>query len=384
MKIRVLEGIAMISKYCTRVEDLERLTEEERGGIQMVADVYPLRVSEYYASLIDWEDPLDPLRRIVIPDPGELEPWGRMDPSSESSFTVAPGLQHKYRETALLLVSDACGGQCRFCFRKRIFIGERRESVRDLPHALEYIRRHTEITNVLLTGGDPLMLDTDRLESIVRRIREIEHVHIIRIGSKLPAYDPGRILDDPRLLEMFERHSTAEKRIYVMSHFNHPRELSDAALEALALLQKSGAIVTNQTPLLRGINDDPDVLAALFKRLSFIGVPPYYVFQCRPAVGNRIFCVPLEEGYTIFERARMSCSGLAKRARFVMSHASGKIEVVGVTGGYTFMKYHQAADPDNLGRFMVFRANPAAYWFDDYLNPVHDAPPFPSGFPVSG
>ncbi len=374
----------MTSKYFARVEELKHLIEEEREAIQRVADVYPLRVSEYYASLVDWEDPLDPLRRIVIPDPGELEPWGRADPSSESTYTVAPGLQHKYRETALLLVSNACGGQCRFCFRKRLFIGEHEETVQDLSRALEYLRLHPEITNVLLTGGDPLMLGTERLESIVRRIREIDHIQIIRIGSKLPAYDPQRILDDPRLLEMFERYSTQKKRIYVMSHFNHPRELSDTALEGLALLQKSGVIVTNQTPLLRGVNDDPDVLAALFKRLSFIGVPPYYVFQCRPATGNRSFCVPLEEGYTIFERARMSCSGLAKRARFVMSHASGKIEVVGRSDEYTFMKYHQAADPDNLGRFMVFKANPAAYWFDDYLNPIHDASPYPSGSPVNG
>ena len=128
----------------------------------------------------------------------------------------------------------------------------------------------------------------------------------------------------------------------------------------------------NQTPLIRGINDDPEVLAALFDKLSFIGANPYYVFQCRPSVGNRTFAVPVEESYRIFEQARSRCSGLAKRARFVISHATGKIEVLGKTDRHTYFKYNQAADPGDLGRFMVYKSNPEAYWFDDYTELVDE------------
>ncbi|WP_243670014.1 hypothetical protein [Methanoculleus chikugoensis] len=191
----------------------------------------------------------------------------------------------------------------------------------------------------------------------------------------MPAYNPFRIINDPTLLDMIRDYSMDEKRIYIMAQFNHPRELTDAACRAVALLQDAGAVVMNQTPLIRGINDDPGgVLAALFDKLSFIGANPYYVFQCRPSIGNRTFAVPVEESYRIFEQARTICSGgLAKRARFVMSHATGgKIEVLGKTDRHTYFKYNQAADPEDLGRFMVYKSNPEAYWFDDYTELVDE------------
>ena len=186
----------------------------------------------------------------------------------------------------------------------------------------------------------------------------------------MPAYDPYRIINDPALLDAIREYSLGEKSIYIMAQFNHPRELTEVACRAVALLQDAGAVIMNQTPLIRGINDDPVVLSRLLGRLSFIGVNPYYVFQCRPTTGNRPFAVPVEESYRIFERARATCSGLSKQARFVMSHATGKIEVVGMTGEHIFFKYNQAADPNDLGRFMVYRGNPEAYWFDDYTELV--------------
>ncbi len=188
----------------------------------------------------------------------------------------------------------------------------------------------------------------------------------------MPAFNPYRIVDDPALPDLIREYSTEEKRIYIMAQFNHPRELTEIARQGLSLLQDAGAMIMNQTPLIRGINDDPEVLARLFKELSFIGVAPYYVFQCRPTVGNRTYAVPVEESYQIFEQARGMCSGLAKRARFVMSHATGKIEVVGRTPEYTFFKYNQAADPANIGRFMVYKSNPEAYWFDEYTELVDE------------
>ena len=224
----------------------------------------------------------------------ELDTWGVLDASNEESYTRVPGLEHKYDSTALLLVNDVCGAYCRFCFRKRLFMDGNDEVVRDVSHGLEYIAAHPEITNVLLTGGDPLLTSTRQLRNIISQLREIDHVHIIRIGSKMPAFNPYRIINDTKLHAMFREFSTPEKRIYVMCHFNHPRELTEVAAEGLSVLRQSGVITVNQTPIIAGINDDPDVLAELFNKCSFYGVPPYYVFQCRPTLGNRMFSTRVE------------------------------------------------------------------------------------------
>ncbi|WP_292518170.1 KamA family radical SAM protein [Methanoculleus sp.] len=358
--------------YVASLDKVASIGAKERAELARVTDLFAFRSNSYYLSLIDWEDTKDPIRRLIIPSLEELEPWGHLDPSSEHRYTRAPGLQHKYRETALLLVSDLCGGLCRYCFRKRLFIRDAREVNKDISEGLAYIRDHPEINNVLLTGGDPLTLKTDQLLDTVRQLRDIDHVGIIRIGTKMLAYNPYRVINDPGLLDMIRKYSHDQKRIYIMAQFNHPRELTDAARQAVSLLQDAGAIIMNQTPLLRDVNDSPGVLAGLFNRLASIGVHPYYVFQCRPTTGNRPFAVPVEESYRIFEQARSVCSGLAKRARFVISHATGKIEVVGKTGEFTYFKYNQAANPEDRGRFMVYKSNPDAYWFDDYTDLVDE------------
>jgi lysine 2,3-aminomutase len=357
-------------KYLTKLDQIDELGDEERSALKKVTEKFVFRTNDYYRSLIDWNDPDDPIRRIVIPDIEELEEWGGLDASNESIYTATPGLQHKYERTALLLVTDVCGGYCRFCFRKRLFINGRDEIARDVTEGIRYIRKHEKITNVLLSGGDPLMLSTNKLERIISQIREIKHVQIIRIGTKMPAFNPYRIIDDPSLLEMIRKYSTDQKRIYVMVQFNHPKELTDAAIEAIRLLIEAGAIIANQTPMIRGVNDDPKTLSTLFKKLSFIGVVPYYVFQCRPTAGNRAFVAPVEETYEIFHRAQVDCSGLAKRARLVMSHSTGKIEVVGKTDAHTFFRYHRAADPEQIADFLIFKSDPDACWFDDYDEPV--------------
>lgn len=364
MDTEIKSGIKL--KYRTRIEQLEHLSEAERAQLDKVTAQFAFRGNDYYLSLIDWDDPNDPIRRIIVPDIRELDEWGRLDPSDEDSYTIIPGLEHKYNSTVLLLISNVCDGICRYCFRKRVFIEPQREYLRDLPTALQYIREHTEVTNVLLTGGDPLALTTPKLEHIISQLREIEHVEIIRIGTKVPAFKPYRIVEDPTLPEMINTYSTEAKKIYVMTHFVHPRELTDLAVQAVDILQRCGATVANQCPLIRGVNDNPEVLAELFGKLSFIGAVPYYVFQCRPAVGNKAYTVPIEEGYEIFERAKALVSGLAKRARFVMSHSSGKIEIVGKTEESVYFKYHRAACDADSGEFLMFKSNPKAYWLDDY------------------
>jgi KamA family protein len=368
----------MDPKYVTSVSELDNLiglAPKEREKMETVTDLFPFRSNDYYLSLIDWKDRHDPLRRIVIPDPRELKLGGSADPSCEKDYTKKPGLQHKYDQTGLLLLTDVCGGICRFCFRKRLFMSCEREAVRDVSENIDYIREHREITNVLLTGGDPLTLETRKLESILRELREIPHVNIIRIGSKMLAYNPYRILNDRDLLYVLSRYSTPEKRIYLMAHFNHPREMTEVSIQAAEALRKAGVIVVNQTPILNGINNDPEILTTLFRRLSFAGISPYYVFQCRPTTGNHLFQVPVEQSYEILQRSWQACSGLAKRARFVMSHATGKIEIVGKTAEHVFMRYHQAAEKADIGKFMVFQANPFARWFDDYRHVLTDFEP---------
>jgi len=361
-------------RYVTQIEQLEQLKQAERAELAQVVERFSFHSNEYYLSLIDWDDPEDPIRRLIIPNLRELEEWGRLDPSDEKSYCIMPGLEHKYNSTALLLVSSACEGICRYCFRKRVFMNPRNECVQDMPAAIQYIREHKEITNVLLTGGDPLVLKPSKLRDIVRQLREVEHVRIIRIGSRVPAFNPHRIIDEPILLEMIEEYSTAQKRMYVMTHFVHPRELTEPAIRAAGLLQKAGAITANQTPLIRGVNDDPEVMAELLANLSFIGVVPYYIFQCRPAVGNKAYTVPIEEGYEIIERAKARVSGLAKRVRFVMSHSTGKIEIIGKSNGHVYFKYHRAAKDADSGRFLTLKSNPDAYWLDDYAEMIEDYP----------
>ena len=204
--------------------------------METVTKQFPFRANEYHLSLIDWKDGHDPLKRIVIPDFCELKTGGSADPSCEKDLPKTRILQHN-DQTGLFALTDVCGGICRFCFRKRLFMSCERETVKDVSENIGYIREHKEITNVLLSGGDPLTLETRRLESILRELREIPHVNIIRIGSKMLAYDPFRNLNDPDLL-VLSRNRTAEKRIYLMAHFNHPRELTDVSIRAADALRK--------------------------------------------------------------------------------------------------------------------------------------------------
>jgi lysine 2,3-aminomutase len=370
-------------KYLTKLDQIPQLTESERVELQKVNDKFVFRTNDYYQSLIDWSDPHDPIRRIIMPDVQELNEWGQLDASNEEKYTKVRGLEHKYTSTALLLVNEVCAAYCRFCFRKRLFMNENDEVTKDISEGLEYIKNNKEVNNVLLTGGDPLVMSTRKLETIIKQLREIDHVQIIRIGTKVPAFNPFRILNDPSLLDMFKAYSTNEKKIYIMAHFNHPRELTPEAIEGLNLLMKSGVTLVNQTPMVQGVNDDPQVLAELFSKLSYMGVPPYYVFLCRPTLGNETYSVPIERAFEIFEKSRTLCSGLAKRARMVMSHESGKIEVVGMTEAQIFFKYLRAAHKNNDARFMVYDRNPEACWFDDYGESLEEfslfSPPVQAG-----
>ena len=351
-------------KYITSIDKIPQLSETEREKLKKVTEKFVFRVNDYYLNLIDWNDPADPIRKLVIPNEAELEDYGRWDASDEDTNYVVPGCQHKYKTTALLVVSEVCGAYCRYCFRKRLFRQDVKEAMSDVEPGLQYIAQHPEINNVLLTGGDPLILATPKLRMILERLRAIDHVKIIRIGSKLPVFNPMRIYEDEELLDAIRRHSTPEKRIYIMAHVNHPRELTPEAGRAFEALHQAGAIVVNQTPVLKGINDDADVLAELLDKLSWMGATPYYFFINRPVRGNRDFVLPLETVYRLVESAKAKTSGLGKRVRLVMSHTSGKIEILAIENGKAYLKYHQSRD-GQFGRFMVLDCPPDAAWFDD-------------------
>ncbi len=336
----------------------------QRAKLEEVTDRYPFHANRYYLDLIDWDDQADPIRQLIIPQAGELTDWGNLDPSNETAVTVAPGVQHKYDDTALLLCSGVCGARCRYCFRKRLFMDKNDGLADDVSEGLAYIAKDTRISDVLLTGGDPLAMSTQRLVGILQALRDIPHVKIIRIGSKMPAFAPWRLMNDSRLQETFRELSTRHKRIYLMAHFDHPRELTDAAIEGIDCFVSNSVICVNQCPLIKGVNDDPEVLATLFRKLSFIGCPPYYLFQCRPTTGNAPYTVPIVRGWQIFNEALRQGSGLARRARFVMSHETGKIEILAVDTKYIYLRYHRARDSALSGQFMVSKRDDEAYWFD--------------------
>ncbi|MCD6249556.1 MAG: KamA family radical SAM protein [candidate division Zixibacteria bacterium] len=351
--------------YIRNLDSIRQLPESEKRELLPVVERYQFRTNSYYLSLINWSDPNDPIRRIAIPQTGELREFGRLDVSNEHTNYVAPGCQHKYPHTALLLCTEMCASFCRFCFRKRLFMEDNDETAINLTPAIDYIRHTPQINNVLLSGGDPLTLSTRRLTHIIEQLRAIPHVKIIRIGSKIPAVNPHRIINDPDLLDLFRRYSSPTGRIYLMTHFNVPQELTDVSLHALDLLMKAGVVLANQTPILRGINHRPTVLAKLMQQLAVAGVPPYYFFQGRPTEGNLPFALTLVESYHALERAKAMVCGLAKRASLIMSHDLGKIAMVGLDRDHIYLRYHRAREPKNEGLLMVFRRDDSAYWLDD-------------------
>ncbi len=352
------------ARYILNVNKVQQLSEQEKDRLKEVSKRYAFRASDYYLNLIDWDDPNDPIRRLVIPHENEMLEWGKLDASNEGRITVRKGVQHKYGSTVLLLVNEVCGSFCRYCFRKRLFMNGNDEVTYDLEPGYQYIEEHPEVNNVLLTGGDPMILKTPKLVEIFERLREIEHIRIIRIGSKMPAFNPFRFLNDDSLMDAFREYSQPDRRIYLMCHFDHPRELTRESREAIRRVIDAGVICVNQNPIIRGISDDPMVMAELWNELSYMGVAQYYVFQGRPTSGNEPYEVPIVESYRKIETAKKHCSGLAKRVKYAMSHESGKIEIVGVDQRHIYLKYHRAKHKHDEQRMVVCHRDDEAYWLD--------------------
>lgn len=341
------------------------LSEGDICQMQKIVDVYPMAVPSYYLSLINPEDPEDPIRKMCIPTLKESDWDGELDTSGEADNTVEVGLQHKYRQTALILSTNHCAMYCRHCFRKRLVGMSDEEIAKNFDSAVAYISAHREISNVLITGGDSLMLSDQMLEKYLEAFSSMEHLDLIRFGTRIPVVWPQRILEDGRLQDAFRKYA-GRKQIYIVTQFNHPRELTREARAAIRLFVGMGIVVKNQTVLLKGVNDSPQVLGQLLKALTAAGAVPYYVFQCRPVRGvKNQFQVPLEEGARILDEAKNMQNGQGKCIRYCMSLPQGKVEILGkLPGGEMLFKFHQAKNPEDAARLFSMKLEEGQGWLE--------------------
>ncbi|RDV81166.1 glutamate 2,3-aminomutase [Ammonifex thiophilus] len=316
-----------IKNRVTSVEVLEKLiplTQEEKEAIRRVERVYRWAVSPYYLSLMG-EDPSCPIRRQALPSAAELEDKvGSLDPMAEEWTSPAPGITRRYPDRLIINVTNRCAMYCRHCQRRRNIGEVDRDRTRwELEEALEYIRQNKEIRDVLLTGGDALLLSDSVLEWLLTELDRIPHVEIKRIGTRVPVTLPQRITDN--LCRILAKHPP----IYLNTQFNHPREITREAKAACDRLAEAGVVLGNQAVLLRGVNNHPFIMRKLNQELLKIRVRPYYLFQAKLVKGTTHFVTPIEEGIEIMEHLRGYTSGLAVPTYIINApQGLGKIPVL--------------------------------------------------------
>lgn len=356
------------NKVYTRAAEISGfmgLSPAEEADLQSILDIYPMAIPEYYLSLIDWQDAADPIRRMCIPSLTETDISGDFDTSGEADNTVVTGLQHKYRETALILSTNRCAMYCRHCFRKRLVGSSEDEIANNFAAMLDYIKAHPEITNILVSGGDSLLLANTTLEKYLQELTALPQLDFIRFGSRVPVVYPDRVLQDRQLRDIFTEYAR-RKQIYLVTQFNHPRELTEQAIEVIKFFIGAGIMLRNQTVLLKGVNDDAEVLKQLLRKLTAVGVAPYYIFQCRPVRGVKAqFQVPLPRGLEVVELAKGGQNGVGKCLRYCMSTPRGKVEIVGkLPEGKMLFKFNQAKNAADAGRIFVETVQPEQCWLD--------------------
>ena len=282
------------------------LTADEEEGVKKTLGKLRMAVTPYYLSLIDLNDPFDPIRKQAIPTGAELEfaKYEEADPLHEDTDSSCAGLTHRYPDRVLFLITDQCSMYCRHCTRRR-FAGTCDAEVpkQQIDNCIEYIRNHPEVRDVLLSGGDSLLVSDELLEYIISRVRAIPHVEIIRLGSRTPVVMPQRIT--PELCNIFKKYHP----IWLNTHFNCPQEITEEAARATTMLADAGVPLGNQSVLLAGVNDCVHVMLKLVNELVRIRVRPYYIYQCDPSLGLSHFRTTVSKGIEIMEALRGHTSG---------------------------------------------------------------------------
>ena len=350
-----------LSHRLRTMEDLEQvvhLTPEERDGIRFATADFPLSITPYYASLMDPDDPMCPVRRLAVPTSHELNvaPEERSDPLDEQVDAPVPLITHRYPDRVLFLITDMCSMYCRHCTRRH-FTGEFGHAAPkpQLDRAIAYIRDTPAVRDVLISGGDALLVGDDWLEYVIRELRAIDHVEIIRMGTRMPVVCPQRIT--PELTAMLHRYHP----IYLNTHFNHPKEITPEAEQACALLADAGIPLGNQVVLLRDLNDCPVVMKKLMQQCVRIRVRPYYIYQCDLSPGLSHFRTTISKGLEIMEMLRGHTTGFAVPTyvidapggggkipvmpNYVLSMSEDKVilrNYEGVITAYTEPRYHRA------------------------------------------
>ncbi len=297
----------------TRIDQLERLlpsmTREERAGVLLAGESkLAMAVTPYYFNLLDASDELCPIRRQVIPRLEETTtaPWETLDPVGEDAHSPVPGLVHRYPDRVLFLVTDRCAAYCRYCTRSRLVSNASGYDFHpEFDRQIAYIAEHTEIRDVLLSGGDPLLFNDEKLEYLLGRLRAIPHVEFLRIGTRVPIFLPQRIT--PELCAMLRQFHP----LFVSIHTNHPRELTTEVREALGRMADVGIPLGNQSVLLRHVNDEPVVMKALVQKLLLCRVRPYYIYQCDLIAGSAHLRSTVSRGLEIMDSLRGHTTGYA-------------------------------------------------------------------------
>jgi lysine 2,3-aminomutase len=303
--------IWQLKNRVTDLAGLERhlnLSDEERSGVLLSGSKLAMAITPHFFNLIDRDDPDCPIRRQVIPRIEETweADYEMADPCGEDSHMPVPGLVHRYPDRVLFLVTDRCAAYCRYCTRSRVVSGAGEQDLdTDFEAAFQYLEQHTEIRDVLLSGGDPLLFSDAKLEKILSRLRSIEHIEFVRIGSRIPIFLPQRIT--PALCEMLKKYHP----LFISVHANHPRELTSEVRAGLERLADAGIPLGNQSVLLRNVNDDVDVMRALVHKLLMCRVRPYYLYQLDLIHGSSHLQAPIAKGIEIIEGLRGHTTGYA-------------------------------------------------------------------------
>lgn len=294
-----------------RIQTLDALkqympvTPEEEKAFQAAGKNLPFAVTPYYLDLINPYDMDDPIRKTVVPRIAEFytAPQEMIDPLAEEHTMPVPGLVHRYPDRVLFLINETCSVYCRYCTRSRV-VGSGKHEV-DFAETYEYLRNHPEIRDVLISGGDPLVMSDEKLEGIIQNLRAIPHIEIIRIGTKIPVVMPQRITDD--FLAMLKKYHP----FYMSIHFLHPNEITPEVRDVCNRIADAGIPTFSQTVLLKGVNDDPAVMKTLMQQLLTLRVRPYYIYQCDPVQGTSHFRTSIAKGLEIMEHLRGHTTGYA-------------------------------------------------------------------------